>query len=50
MIEKHYGKYLGGEDQLNQLFGTKSETLSETFETEKGQKQEQVAGISRKTG
>jgi hypothetical protein len=52
MIEKHYGNYLGGdsEEQLNQLFGTKSETLSETFETEKGQKQEQVAGISRKTG
>lgn len=52
MIEKHYGNYLGGdsEEQLNQLFGTKSETLSETFETEKGQKQEQVAGISRKRG
>ena len=31
MIEKHYGKYLGGEDQLNQLFGAKSET----FEAEK---------------
>ena len=48
MIEKHYGNYLGGdsEEQLNQLFGTKSET----FETEKGQKQEQVAGISRKRG
>ena len=50
MIEKHYGKYLGGdsEEQLNALFGAKSETLSETFEAEEEQKQGQVAGISSK--
>jgi hypothetical protein len=29
MIEKHYGKYFGGdsEEQLSRLFGAKSETL-----------------------
>jgi hypothetical protein len=45
MIEKHYGKYLGGdsEEQLEQLFGAKSETL----EAEEEEKQGQVAGISR---
>jgi integrase len=50
MIEKHYGKYLGGDsaEQLNQLFGSQSETLSETFEAEGRQRQGQVAGISRK--
>ena len=50
MIEKHYGKYLGGdsEEQLNQLFGAKSETLSETFEADEGQKMRQTAEISRK--
>jgi hypothetical protein len=49
MIEKHYGKYLGGdsEEQLEQLFGAKSETLSETLEAEEEEKQGQVAGISR---
>jgi hypothetical protein len=40
MIEKHYGKYLGGdsEEQLSQLFGAKSETLSETLEAKGEQK------------
>jgi hypothetical protein len=48
MIEKHYGKYLGGdsEEQLRQLFGAKSETLSETLEGEEQQKHGHVAGIS----
>jgi integrase len=52
MIEKHYGKYLGGdsEEQLNTLFGAKSETLSETLESEGDQKQGQVAGMSGKEG
>ena len=50
MIEKHYGKYLGGdsEEQLSRLFGAKSATLSETLETEGEQKQRQVAGNSKK--
>ena len=36
MIEKHYGKYLGGdsEEQLSRLFGAKSATLGETVEAE----------------
>jgi hypothetical protein len=52
MIEKHYGKYLGGdsEEQLSQLFGVKSETLSETLEAEGEQKRGQVAGISSLVG
>src|SRR5262250_420454 len=52
MIEKHYGKYLGGdsEEQLNQLFGAKSETLSETIEPEERQGQSEVAEISWKEG
>ena len=49
MIEKHYGKYLGGdsEEQLERLLGTKSATLSETFGTDREQKQGQVAEISK---
>src|SRR5262245_41208769 len=49
MIEKHYGKYLGGdsEEQLDRLLGTKSATLSETFGTDREQKQGQVAEISK---
>jgi hypothetical protein len=45
MIEKHYGKYLGGdsEEWLSRLFKTESETL----EAEEEQKQGQVAEISR---
>jgi hypothetical protein len=33
MIEKHYGKYLGGdsEEQLSLLFGAQSATLGETL-------------------
>ena len=52
MIEKHYGKYLGGdsEEQLSLLFGTKTATLSETLVTEGEQKQSQVAGNSTKEG
>ena len=44
MIEKHYGKYLGGdsEEQLNALFEAKSETLSETFAADEGEKQSQA--------
>jgi hypothetical protein len=40
MIEKHYGKYLGGdsEEQLNRLLGAKSETLSETIRGARGTK------------
>jgi integrase len=50
MIEKHYGKYLGGdsEEQLSLLFGTKTATLGETLETEGEQKQSQVVGKSKK--
>jgi hypothetical protein len=52
MIEKHYGKYLGGdsEEQLDRLFGAKSETSSETLEAEEEQKQSQVTGMSGKEG
>ena len=52
MIDKHYGKYLGGdsEEQLKQLFEAKSETLSETFEAEERQGRGEVAGISGKRG
>ena len=47
MIEKHYGKYLGGdsEEQLNRLLGAESETLSETFGTPETQKQDQPEEI-----
>jgi len=50
MIEKHYGKYLGGdsEEQLSLLFGVKSETLGETLEAEEEQKQRQALGNSTK--
>ena len=49
MIEKHYGKYLGGdsEEQLSRLFGAESTTLSETLETDREHKQGQVAGNSK---
>lgn len=47
MIEKHYGKCLGGdsEEQLNRLLGAKSETSSETFGTPGSQKQDQPEEI-----
>ena len=47
MIEKHYGKYLGSdsEEQLNGLFGAKSETSSETFGTTATQKPSQAEAI-----
>jgi hypothetical protein len=47
MIEKHYGNYVGGdsEEQLNQLFGAKSET----FEAEKP-KAGRSSGNLTKTG
>ena len=50
MIEKHYGKYLGGdsEEQLNRLLGAESETLSETFGTPETQKQDQPRKSLRK--
>ena len=43
MVDKHYGKYLGGdsEEQLNTLFGAKSETSGETFGRDERQKQSQ---------
>jgi integrase len=49
MIEKHYGKYLGGdsEEQLSRLFGAKSATLSATFESEEQQEHRQVVGKSK---
>ncbi len=50
MIEKHYGKYLGGdsEEQLNRLLGAESETLSETFGTPGPQEQDQAEEIIKK--
>jgi hypothetical protein len=48
MIEKHYGKYLGGDskEQLSRFFAGKSATLSETIKAEGEQKQSQVVGDS----
>ena len=50
LIEKHYGKYLGGdsEEQLNRLLGAESETLSATFGTPETQKQDQPEEIIKK--
>jgi integrase len=50
MIEKHYGKYLGGdsEEQLNTLFGGKSATSSETFGRDERQKQVNRRNLLRK--
>jgi integrase len=44
MIEKHYGRYIrnDADEQLNRLFGAKSETSSETFGTPDTQKQSQA--------
>ena len=52
MIEKHYGKYLGGdsEEQLERLLGAKSETPSETLEADEEPKQGQIEEISGKGG
>lgn len=46
MIEKHYGKYLGGgsEEQLNRLLGAESET----FGTPGPQEQDQAEEIIKK--
>src|SRR5262245_15770309 len=45
MIEKHYGKYLGGDaqEQLKRLFGGKTETFTETQATAERAKRTQVA-------
>ncbi len=50
MIEKHYGKYLGGgsEEQLNTLFGAKSATSGATLEAPQGRKRRQVGEKSGK--
>jgi hypothetical protein len=45
MIEKHYGKYLGGDtdEQLERLIGAKTETLGETVEVTTGRREIQAA-------
>jgi integrase len=44
MIEKHYGKYLGGDtdEQLERLIKTKTETLGETVEERAGRRETQA--------
>lgn len=41
MIEKHYGKFLRNDvdEQLVRVFGAQTETLSETLEAQKEEKQ-----------
>jgi integrase len=45
MIEKHYGKYLGGDtdEQLERLIGAKTETLGETLEEKTVRRETQAA-------
>jgi integrase len=45
MIEKHYGKYLGGDsdEQLERLIRAKTETLGETVEESTGRRETQAA-------
>ena len=50
MIEKHYGKYLGGDaqEQLKRLFGGKTETFTETQAVTRRAKRTQVAVNAKK--
>ena len=51
MIEKHYGRYIksDSEEQLMRLFGSRTETFTETHSREDGSERRQVAGMfSRK--